>query len=101
MLFRSHATLTARQLRRRVLGSVLNPMLAYAVYGTYGAFVARGRTESAVPMIPVGGGIRYLPVGDDEKSVAAMRKIMPYAYVIEVKPSPAFVGTATTWWSAT
>jgi len=38
------------------------------------------------------GGIRYLPVSDDPKAVAAMRKIMPYAYVIEVKPSPAFAG---------
>jgi TRAP transporter TAXI family solute receptor len=38
------------------------------------------------------GGIRYLPVQDDEKALAAMRKIMPYAFVKEVKPSPAFVG---------
>jgi TRAP transporter TAXI family solute receptor len=38
------------------------------------------------------GGIRYLPVPDDPKSLAAMRKFMPQAYVIEVKPSPAFVG---------
>ncbi len=27
------------------------------------------------------GGIRYLPLPDDPKSVAAMKKIMPYAYV--------------------
>jgi len=38
------------------------------------------------------GGIRYLPVSDDPKSVAAMKKIMPYAYITTVKPSPAFVG---------
>ena len=38
------------------------------------------------------GGIRYLPVPDDEKSLAAMRKLMPFAYVTVVKPSPAFVG---------
>jgi uncharacterized protein len=38
------------------------------------------------------GGIRYLPVPDDPKSVAAMQKIMRYAYIKEVKPSPAFVG---------
>jgi TRAP transporter TAXI family solute receptor len=38
------------------------------------------------------GGIRYLPLPDDPKSVAAMQKIMRYAYIKEVKPSPAFVG---------
>jgi len=40
------------------------------------------------------GGIRYLPVPDDAKSVAAMQKIMPYAYVTVVNPSPAFAGLA-------
>jgi TRAP transporter TAXI family solute receptor len=38
------------------------------------------------------GGIRYLPVRDDAKSLAAMRKLMPYAYVKLVNPSPAFAG---------
>ncbi len=38
------------------------------------------------------GGIRYLPLPDDPKSVAAMKKIMPYAYIKLVNPSPAFAG---------
>jgi TRAP transporter TAXI family solute receptor len=38
------------------------------------------------------GGIRYLPVSDEPKAVEAMRKIMPYAYVKVVNPSPAFAG---------
>jgi uncharacterized protein len=38
------------------------------------------------------GGIRYLPLPDDANSVAAMKKIMPYAYIVTVNPSPAFVG---------
>ena len=38
------------------------------------------------------GGIRYLPVSDDPKAVAAMQKIMRYAFVAEMKPSPAFAG---------
>ena len=38
------------------------------------------------------GGIRFLPVQDDAKAVAAMKKIVEYAYVNEVKPSPAFAG---------
>ncbi len=38
------------------------------------------------------GGIRYLPTPDDPQAVARMRKLMPYAYITTVKPSPAFVG---------
>jgi TRAP transporter TAXI family solute receptor len=38
------------------------------------------------------GGIRYLPMSDSPDAVAAMRKIMPYAYIIEVKPAPVFAG---------
>ena len=38
------------------------------------------------------GGIRFLPLADDPQSLARMQKIMPYAYVTTVKPSPAFVG---------
>lgn len=40
------------------------------------------------------GGIRYLPVPDDPAAVAAMQKVMPYAYVTTVNPSPAFAGLA-------
>jgi len=38
------------------------------------------------------GGIRYLPLSDEPKAVAAMQKHMSYAYVTEVKPGPAFAG---------
>ena len=38
------------------------------------------------------GGIRYLPLSDDPKAVAAMQKHLSYGYVTEVKPSPAFAG---------
>lgn len=40
------------------------------------------------------GGIRYLPVSDDPAAIAAMQKIMAYAYVTTVNPSPAFAGLA-------
>jgi TRAP transporter TAXI family solute receptor len=56
-----------------------------------GGFFAIGAAKVAEVDKSV-GGIRYLPVPDDEKALAAMRKLMPYAYVTEVKPSPAFVG---------
>ena len=56
-----------------------------------GGFFAIGAAKVAEVHKSV-GGIRYLPVPDDPNALAAMRKLMPYAYVIEVKPSPAFVG---------
>lgn len=56
-----------------------------------GGFFAIGAAKVAEVHKSV-GGIRYLPVPDDPKALAAMRKLMPYAYVTEVKPSPAFVG---------
>jgi len=40
------------------------------------------------------GGIRYLPMSDDPKDVAAMKKIMSYAYITLVNPSPAYAGLA-------
>jgi len=56
-----------------------------------GGFFAIGAAKVAEVHKAV-GGIRYLPVPDDPEALAAMRKLMPYAYVTEVKPSPAFVG---------
>lgn len=38
------------------------------------------------------GGIRFLPMSDSPEALAAMQKFMPYAYIVEVKPSPAFAG---------
>lgn len=38
------------------------------------------------------GGIRFLPMSDEPKAVAAMQKHMSYAYITEVKPGPAFAG---------
>lgn len=38
------------------------------------------------------GGIRFLPMSDAPDAVAAMKKLVPYAYVHEVKPAPAFAG---------
>jgi TRAP transporter TAXI family solute receptor len=58
---------------------------------TDGGFFALGAAKVAEVDKSV-GGIRYLPVSDDPKALAAMQKLMPYAYVTVVKPSPAFVG---------
>ena len=56
-----------------------------------GGFFAIGAAKVAEVHKAV-GGIRYLPVPDTPEALAAIRKLMPYAYVTVVKPSPAFVG---------
>jgi TRAP transporter TAXI family solute receptor len=38
------------------------------------------------------GGIRFLSVSDDPRGVAAMQKLVPYSYIAEVQPSPAYAG---------
>ena len=38
------------------------------------------------------GGVKYLPLSDDPAAIERMRKHMAYAYVTEVKPSPAYAG---------
>ena len=58
---------------------------------TDGGFFALGAAKVAEVDKSV-GGIRYLPVPDDPKADAAMKKLMPYAYVKLIKPLPAFVG---------
>jgi len=56
-----------------------------------GGFFAIGAAKVAEVHKSV-GGIRYLPVSDEPAAVLAMQRIMPYAYVTLVQPSPAFVG---------
>ena len=58
---------------------------------TDGGFFALGAAKVSEVDKTV-GGIRYLSLPDDAKSVAAMKKIMPYAYIKLVNPSPAFAG---------
>jgi TRAP transporter TAXI family solute receptor len=38
------------------------------------------------------GGIRFLSISDAPQAVAAMRKLVPTAYVSDVKPAPQFAG---------
>ncbi len=56
-----------------------------------GGFLALGAAK-VLEVHKSTGGIRYLPLSDDPRAVAAMQKHMPQAYVVEVKPSPAFPG---------
>ena len=54
-------TMSARQLRRNVLVSFANPLIAYSYYSTFISYVWLGRTTAPVPMIRF-GGTRYLPM---------------------------------------
>jgi hypothetical protein len=54
-------TISARQLRRNVLVSFANPLIAYSYYSTYISYVWQGRTTAPVPMIHF-GATRYLPM---------------------------------------
>lgn len=58
---------------------------------TDGGFFALGAAK-VLEVHKSTGGIRYLPLSDDPKAVAAMQKHMGYAYVTEVAPGPAFAG---------
>jgi uncharacterized protein len=58
---------------------------------TDGGFFALGAAK-VLEVHKSTGGIRYLPLSDDAKAVAAMRKHMAHAYVVEVKPGPGFPG---------
>lgn len=52
---------SARQLRRSVLVSFANPLIAYSYYSTFISYVWQGRTSAPVPMIHF-GATRYLPM---------------------------------------
>jgi len=54
-------TISARQLRRNVLVSFANPLIAYSYYSTFISYVWQGRTVAPVPMIHF-GATRYLPM---------------------------------------
>ena len=54
-------TISPRQLRRSVLASFANPLLAYSYYSTFVSYVWLGRTTAPVPTIHF-GATRYLPM---------------------------------------
>ena len=54
-------SLSARTLRRRVLVSFANPMIAYSYYSTFISYVWSGNANAPVPMLHV-GATRYLPM---------------------------------------
>jgi len=53
--------LDASTLKRRALLMLADPMLAYAGYAWGVSYLARGRSSSALPMIPLPHDVAYLP----------------------------------------
>lgn len=64
--------------------------------------VVAGRTDATIFALGAGkvaevnatvsGGIRFLQLDDSPEAVARMQKVLPEAYIITVKPSPALAG---------
>ena len=54
-------TISPRALRRNVLVSLANPMIAYSYYSTFVSYVWQGRTSAPIPTIHF-GATRYLPM---------------------------------------
>jgi hypothetical protein len=52
---------TSRAIKRGARFTLADPFLYFALYGFAGSYVGQGRTTSAIPMIPLGRRIRYLP----------------------------------------
>ena len=53
--------LTASTLKRRAWSMLADPLLAYAGYDWAMSYMVRGQTFGPLPMIPLGGDVRYLP----------------------------------------
>ena len=53
---------------------------------------ALGAGKVAEVNATVSGGIRFLQLDDSPEAVARMQKVLPEAYIITVKPSPALAG---------
>ena len=54
-------TISSSELRRNVLVSFANPLIAYSYYSSFVSYVWQGRTTAPVPMIHL-GATRYLPM---------------------------------------
>jgi TRAP transporter TAXI family solute receptor len=53
---------------------------------------ALGAGKVAEVNATVAGGIRFLQMDDSPEAVARMQKVLPEAYIVTVKPSPALAG---------
>jgi len=92
----------AATLKRRALVMLGDPMLAYAGYAWAAAYMVHGRTTGPVPMIPLPGGVRYLPALRFEMTpygtaVTADNTIVRHGRVTNVSLGVGDTGAARAW----
>jgi hypothetical protein len=85
-------TISARQLRRNVLVSFANPLIAYSYYSTFISYVWQGRTTAPVPMIHF-GATRYLPMARFHLTSFGTEFVLDNAFVRNRR----FVDVTLTW----
>ena len=85
-------TISARQLRRNVLVSFANPLIAYSYYSTFISYVWQGRTTAPVPMIHF-GATRYLPMARFHLTSFGTEFVLDNAFVRNGR----FVDVTLTW----
>ena len=52
---------TRRQIQRRTLLALADPLLYYALYGLTVSYIGNGNITGPMPLVPVGGGFRVMP----------------------------------------
>jgi hypothetical protein len=85
-------TISARQLRRNVLVSFANPLLAYSYYSTFISYVWQGRTTAPVPTIHF-GATRYLPMARFHLTSFGTEFVLDNAFVRNGR----FIDVTLTW----
>ena len=55
------APATRKEIQRRSLLALADPLLYYALYGLTVSYIGNGSTTGPMPLIPVGGGVRIMP----------------------------------------
>jgi hypothetical protein len=55
------APATRKEIQRRSLLALADPLLYYALYGLTVSYIGNGSTTGPMPLLPVGGGVRIMP----------------------------------------
>ena len=53
--------LTRRDVQRRALLALADPLLFYSLYGVTASYIGNGNTSGPMPLIPIGRGMRMVP----------------------------------------
>ena len=73
--------ITLRDLRRGARLTLADPLLYFSLYGFASSYVAQGNASSAIPMIPIGRGIRYLPSVGFQMTPYGTERLLRSAFV--------------------